>query len=184
MSSPSPVCDFVCGPPDPNDYFVTLCRTTCEARADCALTPDILYTFANGIVSDDNFFFTGVGGILSNQLSTLALRVAIYQQIPWLIGFIIIMVILVMAGIIFPSTAILFTLAAMLVAALFVYFVLADTFSTLSSLSTSVQTQLGIDYANARTQLNEDLSGPLLQAVANSQVPCGCNCPMSGQGAD
>ncbi len=179
MSNPSlPVCDFVCGPPDPNDYFVTLCHTACASRANCALTPNILYTFANGIVTDENFFVTGVGSIFSNQLSSLALRVAIYQQIPWLVGFIIIMIILVMAGLILPSSAVLFTLAAALIAALFVYFVLADTFNTLNSLTTSVQTQLAVDYANARTHINQDVSGPLFQAVAASQVPCGCTCPI------
>ena len=181
-----PVCDFLCGPSNPNDYYVTLCHTTCASRANCALTPNILYTFANGIFSDENFFFTGVGNILSDQLSSLALRVAIYQQIPWLVGFIIIMIILVMAGIIYPSSAVLFTLAAALIASLFVYFVLADTFNTLNSLSSSIRTQIINDYNNARTQLNRDVSGPLLQAVAASQVPCGCACPVMGMpgGAD
>lgn len=176
---PLPVCDFLCGPPNSNDYFVTLCHTACAQRANCALTPNILYTFVNGIVSNENFFVTGVGSIFSNQLSSLALRVAIYQQIPWLIGFIIIMVILVMAGLILPSSAVLFTLAAALIAALFVYFVLADTFNTLNDLATSVQSQLATDYINARTQINKDVSGPLFQSVVASQVPCGCTCPIN-----
>lgn len=178
-TTPPPVCDFVCGPADPNDIFVTACRNYCAARANCALTPNILYTFVNGIVSNEGFFFTGVGTIFSNQLSSLAFRLAIYQQIPWLLGFIIIMIIFVMAGIILPSTAILFTLAAALVAALFVYFALADTVNTLADLSTSVQNQLSVDYVNARREINRDTSGPLFNALSASQVPCGCSCPLT-----
>ena len=82
------------------------------------------------------------------------------------------MIILVMAGVIYSSTGILLFIAAVLIAALFIYFSVTDATNTITTTFKDVQTQITNDYANAQVQLGQDLSGPLFEAIIQSRVPC------------
>jgi hypothetical protein len=178
----SPVCNFVCGPLDQNDIFSVACHQYCEQRKDCALTPNILYTFANGIFTERNIFIRGVGDIITQNGGDLSFRLSIYQQLPWVLGFIIVMIILVLANIVSPSTALFFSIAAILLAVFFIYLSSADTQNTLRVTADQIERQLNVDYQAARDALRRDLSAPLFNAVRESQVPCGCMCPVMGTG--
>lgn len=179
LMSTSPICEFLCGPPDPSNYFNTLCLAGCQARANCALTPNILFTFIDAILINGGAFFTGTQNIIIENLSSLAWRVALYQQIPWLLGFSLIMIILAWGLIISPLTAFLFILGALIVAGVFVVITLTDTRDTLERTQQDLRNQLKKDYTSARQRLNQDIAGPLAQAIAASQVPCGCSCPLT-----
>lgn len=177
-----PVCKFICGEPQDEDIFNQVCQTTCELRANCALTPNVLYTFVNAIVNNANFFVAGVGDILRNRLGGLNFRIALYQQIPWMFGFIVILGILVTTNVIYISTALIFLVIAILVAALVIYIIVSDTQSTVNETVKEVERKLASDYKKARDELAKDLDRPLSQALQESQVPCGCKCPVLNNG--
>ena len=169
---PSPVCNFICGS-DTTNFTTGYCLEACEFVKNCALTPNILYTFVNGVVSDRHLFTTGVGGLVKDRATSLAFRLAIYQQVPWFVSFVIIIIVLIMADIIAPLTGVIFLIIALLLIVLFIYLSASDTSESVALTTLEVRDRLIADYINARPQLSEDLLQPLAEALAASQVPCG-----------
>lgn len=169
---PLPVCTFLCGEQGPNNPNYARCILACQAIANCALTPNIFYTVADGIISNSNLFLSGAVSLVETRVSHLALRLAIYQQIPWLIGFIIIMIALTMTGVIYASTGIILFIVALLIAGLIIYLSVVDTSHTLRTTFQDARTQIVSDYTNSQSQIEQEIADPLIRAVTASRVPC------------
>lgn len=170
-----PVCDFLCGEQGPNNPNYERCNFACQAISNCALTPNILYTFVDGVISNSNLFLSGAVSLIETRISHLAFRLAIYQQIPWLIGFIIIMIVLTMTGTIYTSTGIILFIVALLIAGLIIYLSVVDTNHTLRTTFQDARMQIISDYTNSKGQIEQKIAEPLLEAVVKSRVPCQSN---------
>lgn len=169
-NQPTPVCSTLCGSLSPDNQ--TICLSTCESIANCALTPNILYTFINGLATNSYKVLSGVGNIIKNKISSLAFRLAIYQQIPWLLGFLILMIALVVTKTIYLATAILLFFVVILIAVLFIYISLTNTANTLINAFNEVRQRVVTNFNNSKDQIALNIENDLFDAWIASKVAC------------
>lgn len=137
---------------------------------DCAVTWHELSILVTNL--NINPLFTGLVATLTTRVNFLALRVAIYQQISWFLGFVFIIIILVYADILSGITGTVLVIIILVLALVLTYLSYLDLEYTLS--------QVGVDLLNrANTNrgvtIGEYLSRifPLIsQAQMESGVPC------------
>ena len=176
MSNPliirSPICNFLCDPPDPNDLESIVCNEICEKYKNCALTPNVTFTFINGIYQDRDLFVTGVSNIVASNIKSLSFRLAFYQQLPWFISYILLIIVLIFANIISLFTGILLIVIALVITLLFLYFSATETENIVTQTGNQINSQLQTDLRNARRQLGRDIAGELLVTIGQSEVPC------------
>jgi len=123
-------------------------------------------------VTNSHLVFSGVGNIIKNKISFLAFRLAIYQQIPWLFGFLILMIVLVAAKTIYPSTAILLFFVVVLITVLFIYFSLTDTANTFIDTFNEARQRVVTNFNNSKDQIALNIGDELFEAWIASKVAC------------
>ena len=80
---------------------------TCRNLEENVLTPAGIYSLIQSILNRSPQFLTGIPEIIKDRIVRIASATIISQQLPWFIGFIIILVVLAVTKIISPLLAVL-----------------------------------------------------------------------------
>ena len=78
----------ICNNCDPNDL---VCSSVCNQFHNCPISINVLYNFAR-VAASYRFFTTGIGTTIQDKAGFLAARLGFYQQIPWLIAFVFLVI--------------------------------------------------------------------------------------------
>jgi hypothetical protein len=165
-----PVCNALC---PATQIDPTKCQSLCTSRfANCPLTPSTLYTFVAGIFDVRDTLFAGIANSIESLASSLTLRLAIYQQIPWLIGFFILLTFLSFTGVMSTLTGFLIFTVAIFFVVIFVYFTVTDTTNTVRSIISNIETQIAGNYPDAIAKFSENSGDDLIASIFAASIRC------------
>lgn len=177
MSTPfqdviTPICVFLCGSGEDG----ARCRIGCELFKNCALTPNILYTAVYEIINNSNVFTAGLESLIAEQASSIAIRLAAYQQLPWFISFLLLVIVLSFAGAIGIFALIVLILFSVGLLFLFAYLTYQEIINNITQLLTTILGHITNNISGINENANPNIIDAISAAFLQSQVPCGCKC--------
>ena len=144
------LCDL-CNPDDQN------CIDGCLVYENAPVSLNILYSIFR-TTSLYNFFTNDVSNIIESKASFLSARLGLYQQIPWLIGFIFLIIFLVYSNDISVKTGFFLFIISLIVIIFFLGVSYFDAKETVSSLTQAVTNQISANFQNNSQDLMSRLS--------------------------
>lgn len=126
---------------------------TCRNLEQNVLTPAGIYSLVQSIATRTPQLFNGIPELIRNRIISIASATIISQQLPWFIGFIIILVILTISKIISPLLAIL--LGVFLIVILFIVngIMVNSIRRNVDTMILDIRNQIGLNWENNRNNI-------------------------------
>ena len=133
------------------------CIAGCAIYENSPISLNVLYSIFRA-TSLYNFFTNNIGTIIESKAGFLAARLSLYQQIPWFVGFIFLIIFLVYNNNISSKTGFFLFLIGLVVIIFFLTISYFDTKETVSSITQAVATQISSNFQNNSQDLISRLS--------------------------
>lgn len=126
---------------------------TCRNLEQSSLTPGGIYALVNNVLQRSPQLLTGIPETIKNSIVNIVSTTMISQQLPWFIGFVIILIVLAVTKVITPLVAILLGVL-MIVLAFIVFSIMINSVKkNVDNLVSDLQRRVGQNWEQNRNTI-------------------------------
>ena len=128
-------------------------KSICQSLEKTPITANMLYQIFETVEPKFPILTTGIDGIIQKYTTKTFIRDGIFQQLPWLITFFILILMLAIIGVIPVSIFVILLIISILITGAIIYFYLRYNKTNAENLINEIKTQIRTNIGNFKSSV-------------------------------